>query len=418
MIIWKVKLLFLTLLFCLICNIGAFGQQELPGLDLMEGNNRIEIPFRYHSGYILLDIKIQGILPLTFIYDTGAEHTIIFEKHITDLLGFTYDSSVLIRGSDINSTIEAFISRGIGLQLKKLPKVSRDIVVLNENFLNLKEMTGVQIDGIVGGSFFRNLTVKIDYNKQKLILWHPDKFDKKLKNFSKHKIEVINNKPYIICTTQKPNNQEFQLKLLVDTGASLAYLVNTNSSTDLTPPKIVTPGSLGKGIGGNINGYKGKMKSLEIGDYKFDYILTHFQEIDHDVNPESYNERNGLIGNLLLERFYIVIDYMNQEMYLKPSANIQKKFKYNLSGMELMAFGPNLNNYIVFEVLPNSPAFEAGIQKGDILKKLGPFKAKRYTLPTLDNILSKKEGKKINVILLREAELIEKSFILRDYLVG
>lgn len=396
----------------------TLSQYQLPGIDLLEGKDKIEVPFRYYAGYILLELEIQGILPLIFIYDTGAEHTIIFEKHITDLLGFEYDNSVSIRGSDINSTIQAFIARGISLQLKKVPAVKRDIVVLNENFLNLKEMTGVQIDGIVGGSFFRNLTVEIDFKRQNLVLWHPDKFKKRLNGYSKHDLEIIDNKPYLICNTKKPNDQEFELKLLLDTGASLAFLINTNTSPDLSPPEITTPGNLGKGIGGSISGYKGKMKSLDFGSYHFENILTHFQEIDNDVDPVYYNGRNGLIGNLLLERFHIVINYLSSEIYLKPNTKINKEFKYNLSGMELIAFGPGLKNYIVFEIIPGSPAAEAGIEKGDILKKLGIFSAEKYTLFNLDNKLSQRPGKLIKVEMQRGDDLISRSFRLRDYLKG
>lgn len=385
-------------------------------MDLLQNNDHLEIPFRYYGGYILLEVEIQGILPLIFIYDTGAEHTIIFEKQITDLLGFEYDNDVLIRGSDINSAIQAYIARGISLQLKKVPEVKRDIVVLNENFLNLKEMTGIQIDGIIGGSFFRNLTMEIDFKKQRLVLWHPDKFKKRLKGYQRQTLEVTDNKPYVVCKTKKPNDQEFELKLLIDTGASLAFLINTNSSTDLTPPEITTPGNLGKGIGGNISGYKGKMKSLELGSFTFNNILTHFQEIDKDVNPSFYNERNGLIGNLILERFNIVINYLDGSIYFKPIKKINKEFRYNLSGMDLIAFGPGLKNYIVFEVIPDSPAEKAGVQKGDILKKVGIFTADKYTLYNLDNMLSKRQGKKINLQVQRGNEILKKTFILRDYL--
>lgn len=390
----------------------------MPGLDLLEGKNKIEIPFQYLAGYIILKVKVKGILPLNFIYDTGAEHTIFFEKHITNLLGFEYEDPIQIRGSDINSSILAYISRGIPLAIERAPVVTRDVVVLDENFLNLQEMTGVQIDGILGGSFFRNLIVGIDFKKKKLILWHPDNFNKKLKGYTTHPIEVIDNKPYINCKTQKPNSQEFDLKLLIDTGASLAFLINTNSAAQLTPPEITTPGKLGKGIGGVINGYKGKMKSLEIGEYGFNNILTHFQEVDDEVDPAFYNDRNGLIGTDLLERFDIIINFLNKEIYLKPSSKIQEEFKYNLSGMELIAFGPELNSYIVFDILPGSPAKEADIKVGDIVKKVGFFEADKYTLHQLDKKLSSKVGKEIRIEILRENEILKKSFILRDYLKG
>lgn len=398
---------------------SSYSQQLIPGLDLLQGKKKVEIPFEYRGGYLLLNVEIQGALPMRFIYDTGAEHTIFFEKHITDLLGFEYSNSVKIRGSDINTTIPAFISRNIYIQPEGLVKVKRDIVVLEENFLNLKEMTGLQIDGILGSSFFQNLTMEIDFKKLRLVLWHPDKFDKKLNGYSKQKIDIIDNKPYIKCITQKPSSEEFELKLLIDTGASLSFLINTNSNTALTPPELATPGKLGKGIGGFISGYKGKMKSLEFGNHTFDNILTHFQEINEGIDANYYNDRNGLIGTTLLERFSLIINYLGKEIYLKPNRRIDRKFKYNLSGMEVFAFGVELNSFIVFDVLPGSPAEEAGIKVGDVVKKVGLFTADKFTLTSLDKKLSKRPGKKIKLKIIREEEKeLDIEFTLKDYLLG
>ncbi len=417
MAIQQIKRFFLLFLLCLSMVQVSSGQSKLPGLDLIQNKKgKVEIPFDFIAGYILLKVEVQGILPLVFIFDTGAEHTIFFEKQITDLLGFTYDNMVNLRGSDVNTSVNALISRQISLEIENTPTVKRDIVVLEDNFLNLKQMTGTQIDGIIGGSYFRNLIVEINYRKKKLILWHPDKFTKKLKGYTKSDIEIINNKPYMVCQTAKPNSEEQEIKLLIDTGAALTYLINTSPNKIITPPKNAAPGNLGKGIGGFISGYKGKMKSLQINEYTFNNILTHFQEIDDAIDPDFYNNRDGLVGNLLLRRFNIVINYLEKEMYLKPIRGLKKEFKYNLAGMELLAFGPKLRNFIVFEVVPGSPAEEVGIQKGDVIKKVGIYSAHKYTLFNLDNKLSRRAGNKIKVVLLRDDKLIQKKIVLRDFL--
>jgi len=353
---------------------------------------------------------------MVFIFDTGAEHSIIFEKQIIDLMNIQYDNTVTLRGSDLSSDVIAHISRQVTFGLRNDKSVKRDIVVLDENFLNLQEMVGTKIDGIIGSSFFRNLIVEIDHKRNKLILWHPDRFYKRLNSYSKLPIEIINYKPYLKCKSHKPNNEEVELKLLIDTGAALTYLININENSVIIPPDNAIPGNLGKGIGGFINGYKGKMKSLNIGEYEFQNILTHFQELTKELEPESYNSRDGLIGNILLERFNIVIDYASAHIYLKPIRNLKKDFKYNLSGMGLISFGPELKNYIVFEVDEGSPAEMAGIKEGDIISKVGILSASRYTLFELDAKLSKNPGKKIKLEILRGDTIIEKEIVLEDYL--
>lgn len=396
----------------------SYSQSIIPGLDLIqEGEKNIEIPFQYIANFILIKVELQGF-PLTFVFDTGANHTIIFEKKLTDYLGVNYEKPIMLKGSDISAEVVAYIARKVNLKTLNNNPVKRDILILEDNFLNLTEMTGIRIDGIIGGSFFRNLIVEIDHKKNKLVLWHPERFDKKLKNYTKAPLEIIGNKPYLICKTTKPNNEEYELKLLLDSGAALSYLINTNEKNIMTPPKNAAPGNLGKGIGGFISGYKGQMKSLTVGEYEFNNILTHFQELDENLDPETYNNREGLIGNILLERFNIIIDYMNKKIYLKPIKNLKKEFRYNLSGMELISFGHKLQDFVVFEVIKGSPAEEAGMQEGDIIQKIGFSPASRYTLYNIESMFSKKPGKTIKLKILREEEVLEKRIVLKDYLAN
>ena len=43
-------------------------------------NEPIKIPFRYIQSFILIDIKLEGVIPMTLLFDTGAEHNIFFDK--------------------------------------------------------------------------------------------------------------------------------------------------------------------------------------------------------------------------------------------------------------------------------------------------------------------------------------------------
>jgi predicted aspartyl protease len=49
------------------------------GLDLLGGKNRIEIPFTESNGLLMINLRMNNV-PLTFLFDTGAENTILFKK--------------------------------------------------------------------------------------------------------------------------------------------------------------------------------------------------------------------------------------------------------------------------------------------------------------------------------------------------
>lgn len=63
------------------------------------------IPFRYIHNFIIVEARIYGIIPLQFIFDTGAEHIILFKREYTDLLQVPYDRRIPVLGSDMSREI-------------------------------------------------------------------------------------------------------------------------------------------------------------------------------------------------------------------------------------------------------------------------------------------------------------------------
>jgi len=406
-----IKRFFIPLLLIFSCSLG-YGQ--IRGLELIENNKEVEFKFRFKNNYILVDVRLNNFLPLTFIYDTGAEHTILFQKSIADLLGLKYSQEVTIVGADLSEGIVAYISRNVKIDLADLPQVKRDIVVLSEDYLRLEELTGVSVDGIIGGSFFQGLVVDINYNKKKIKLTHPDKFrNPNPKDFKELDIRIVKNKPYLKAKTKIENGEEAEVLLLLDTGAGLTYLLHSNTDTLLTLPQTVMKGNLGHGLGGIIEGYIGKAEYLEFGAFYFDNLITNFQDVDSVWHAKTDIYRNGIIGNIILSRFRVIIDYTKHKLYLKADKSYNKEFEYDKSGIVLIAFGKDLSDYYVKDVIPDSPAALAGIQKGDIIKKVGFWPVSMLNLNKILNKFSGKHGDKVSLKVKRGEECLK--MILRDY---
>jgi len=138
---------------------------------LVNDEAELILPFEYQNGFVLITVKYNNFLPLKFIVDTGAEHTILFERALNDLFGLPYDQTVQILGSDLSEIMFAFICRNVPIKLKDNLTVNRDIVVLEEDKMRLDEITGIPIDGIIGASFFRNLIVRFDFKKNSFKKW-------------------------------------------------------------------------------------------------------------------------------------------------------------------------------------------------------------------------------------------------------
>ena len=388
---------------------------QVMGMELMEGKDKVEINFDYIYGFIVVDLKISGILPMKFILDTGAEHVILFKKEISDVLGFQYDKRINLIGSDLEQEVFAYITRNIPLKLEDTPTVMRDLIVLEEDFLELESMVGEPIDGILGTRFFRGLVLDINYRKNRLTLYNSDTFEKPDDDYHELDLDIQNYKPYLPTKIITDDGTRIDTRLLVDTGSALPFLLFLHTDPSLTLPENVIRGNLGRGLGGDLEGYLGKVRYLEIkqGIY-FSNIITNFQQVNGELDPAVYHRRNGLIGNPILSRFDIIIDIIKEKAFVKPRKNYNKSFEYDRSGLIIYAFGPTLDQYYVKDVIENSPAEEAGIIKGDIIKKVGILPADLVSLGTITRRLQKKEGKKVRFTLLRNGEKLRKTVVLRD----
>lgn len=398
------------------CNISStYSQSNLLGLDLLEKNGEARINFEMEQGFIIIKTWLQGVIPLRLIFDTGAENTILFDKELTDLMGISYERQIPIMGSDLDSILIANIARKVKMRIEGCRTAQRDIIVLENNNLLLKEKLGIEVSGIIGGSYFANLVVRIDYKKRRIILKHPEKFEHP-KGYEKLALDVRSNKPYVYANVSIRDQKMTTVKLLLDTGASLAFLIHSNTDPALKLPEKVMLGNLGFGLSGVIRGYRGQTHSLELGKYHFNDIATSFQNLDVDSTTFSRNiVRNGILGNILLERFTVIIDYSKEQLYLKAKRRYNKKFDFDKSGLTLFSVGPNLDQYYVVAVLIDSPAYKADIRPGDLIYKLGARKTISMSLQDITYKLSRKTGKKIKMTIIRDEVEMKREFVLEEW---
>ncbi|MDX1476766.1 MAG: PDZ domain-containing protein [Saprospiraceae bacterium] len=382
--------------------------------DILDGEDRVEIPFEFKHNFILIDVRLFGLLPMQFIFDTGAEHTILFKREYADFLNVQYDLRIPIVGSDQQRHLYALVARSVDLELVGLAPQKRDILVLEDNYFHLDEITGTQIHGIIGGGFFRNVVVQIDYKKQRLILHNGMKFEPPGRSFRQINVEMVSNKPYLQATGTLLDDTTLDLQLLVDTGAGLPLLLHSNSHPKLAPPEELILGKLGVGLGGYVQGSIGRIKSLQIEDIAFEFVLTSFQDLSDAVISDSLRNRNGLVGNQLLGRFDVYIDYMNEKIYLRPQGRYKRKFKMDRSGMIIFALGHSLNEFVVQDLIAGSPAAEAGIQPGDIIRRIQGLPAKFFSLDQVTALMQKRVGKRIRLVIQRKQQIIKVHFRLRE----
>lgn len=383
-------------------------------LTFLNGETQVDIPFEYENNFIIIKVMFNDIFPLKFIFDTGAENTILTKREITDLFQIDYQKRFTIYGSDLSQTLYAYLVRGISFRIGDMRASQRSILVLEEDYFQFDEFSGIDIHGILGADFFRRFIVKINYYKQIITLYDPSSFQLPKGHFTEYPLELHRSKPYLQTPVRLSNDTVIQTKLLMDTGASIALLLYTDTHEELKMPEKVIKSVLGRGLGGVIYGYLGRIRNLKFAEYPFNDVLTNFQEIPVVEDSTYMNNRNGIIGNQLLDRFTLIIDYIQNRVFLQPNPYFKKKFEFDRSGLFITASGSGLSKFIVFGTVADSPAAKVGIEPGDEIKSINGVPSSFFKLQDLLYKFRGKVGKKVRLVILRNGERIKKEMRLED----
>ncbi len=384
-----------------------------PGYEILKDVKKIDIPFEFTNNLILVNVTFGRLFPLKFIFDTGAENTILSKREVTDALGFDYEREFKIMGSDLQAELTAYLVRGVYLNIEDMVAPNHSMLVLQEDYFNFEELLGIKVDGILGADIFRGLTVKIDYQRQVITLSKASSSKIKKDGFEVLPILIEKNKPYLQTTVRTQADSIVKVKLLLDTGAMLSLLLNSDSHPSLQPPENTIQGQIGAGLGGFLTGHLGRVNALSLGDLMCTQVVTNFQSYQLGMDSIKMKGRNGIIGNEILSRFLVIIDYPGQKLYLQPNRRYKNEFEVDKSGLVIIASDYKLKKFTVHSVITNSPAMEAGMLKGDEIRSINGKPISFFNLEKINKLLRKKEGKKIKIVVKRDGLRLKFEFLLR-----
>ncbi len=382
----------------------------------MHGRTRVEIPIEIHNNLVVVPLVLNDQLPLKFVLDTGVRTAILTQKSFSDILNLVYSRKYTITGPGGEKMVDAYVTNNVSLGLPGVHGRGHALLVLDQDYLELRNYLGTDVHGILGYELFSRFIVKVDYERKLLTLYLPNVF-KKRKKYESIPIIIQDTKPYATIPVTLMDGTTVEAKLLVDSGASHPLLLDPLSDERITIPHHVISSTIGRGLGGEIKGKTGRVKSVELGKHILNNVFANFPDTNSYSDTTTMKVfRNGTIGGGILSRFTVVYDFPNEAIYFRKNGNFREPFHYNVSGLtvRITGNGLNLDEFEIVEVREGSASDLAGLKKGDKIVSMNGLTTSGLKLGDIVNRLSQKPGKKVKLEVMRGSKRLSASLVLSD----
>jgi hypothetical protein len=385
------------------------------GFSITGGKKRVVFPIEIWNNLVVIPVILNGQLPLKFILDTGVRTTILTDKTFSDILRLSYGRHYLVAGPGGEKLVEAYVTNNVMLDMPGVHGEGHAMLVLEKDYLELRNYLGADVQGILGYEVFSRFIVEVDYAAKRLILTLPEHFKAK-KKYQQFKISVEDTKPYLQVPVTLNDQVRFNAKLLVDSGASHGLVLDPTSDSIITVPEKHVTSLIGRGIGGLITGQIARIKTLDLGKYKVNNVIVNFPDPNSYIDTLKSSDvfRHGSIGGEILSRFTVIFNFPGEKMYLKRNASYGRGFNFNMSGLTVKAMGAKLRKYEVTDVRKDSAADKVGIKNGDEVISINGLMAEDLDLNNVNAQFNSRPGRMLKLELLRKGEKIVRKFRLES----
>ena len=345
------------------------------------------------GGIIILQAQLDNIKDsLNFVLDTGSGGISLDSSTVEEFKLTRVKSDRTIRGIGGMRTVDFTNKHTLVLPGLKVDDLDFHI----NNYDLLTSVYGVKIDGIIGFSFLRKFIVKIDYDKLMIEVYTPGMYKYPKGGFLLK--PGFNALPYYGATVK--DERTVNGKFIFDTGAGLCFLLSQDFVDDslfIGKKRKIYP-TQAEGIGGKKTMNTTIVKEIQFGPYRFKKVPVYI--FNDEFNATSYPFLGGLIGNDLLRRFNVVINYPEQTIHLKFNTHFNDPFDYSYTGLGIYLIDGDIK---VIDIIPGSPGEKAGFKTNDVIFALD----NNFTR----NIQSYKAalqnaGAKVKVLVLRDNQPI------------
>lgn len=362
------------------------------------------IPFiQLTGGIIILQARFAEFPDtLNFVLDTGSSG-ISLDSTTADYFGIKpTPTDRTIRGIAGIRNVSFFYNQKLhfpGLTVDSLNFHTNDYSILTAVY-------GERIDGIIGYSILSRYIMRVNYDSMRISFWSPGTIRYPKGGYMlRPQVNLL-----VSQEVRVKDEKAINARFLYDMGAGLCMLLNKEFVEDslLYKKKKKHFVKEGEGLGGKIDMDLTVIKEVKIGPYRFKNVPIY--TFDDENNVTSYPYMGGLIGNDILRRFNVTINYKKAEIHLVPNSHYDEPFDYSYSGIELYLVQGII---LIGDVAKGSPGEAAGLKEGDIVIAVNKNFSQNLNQY---KVALQKPNEKISILIRRDGSLQEVQFKVKSIL--
>ena len=353
------------------------------------GGNAASIPAIFVGNLIFLPVRVNGGKPVLFQLDSAAEKCAVDRKVAGDTTAAALQNSWIALP-------------GVQLPFLSLPVISRD---------DFAQQVGQVYQGTLGKDFFDRAVVEIDYHRQTVQLYDPAvyTYSGTGKSFP---LTFAGAAPLLRAKFDVSGHKSLSADFVVDTAldAGIVFYRAFTDSERISAAHFKSEPASYPEVDGGAKILLGRLKAFQIGPYTLEEVVAAFTQ--GKTKTGMGKNVAGAIGGDFLRRFTVIFDLPHQRLILEPNVDLNHDIDEDMSGLSIVAKGPNLKLFEVAAVEPGTPAAKAGIQPGDVIAGIGDEAAADLTLSAVRNLF-RQVGYNYKILIDRKGQTINVSLQMR-----
>jgi hypothetical protein len=357
-----------------------------------------------------ITIATKGGRLLHVILDTGANDDILNARVVSELHLHVLDPQ---RVDQPGGPVEMGKVDPTGIQLGTLLVDSIQFVSVPLD--GLQPFLGRSFDGILGYGFLSRFVVELDYDKREVSFFDPATYVAP-RNATVVPITFRGKSPLVSVKLARADGSLVRTWLELDTGSfeglglDGAWVKRERLLSGREPTRPI----FGLAIGGETQGFRFRIPAAQVGPYSITHPVA--SATTSDNAGSGFTDVAGVLGGEILNRFRVILDYRNSSVLLVPASRLAKRSEWlDMLGAQVVAVGPAFDTLRVKAIMPSTPASEAKLRVGDVIRAVDNVSGMELTLERLGAFMGEpgrrrtlrvQRGDRILTIVVRTRRLI------------